>query len=74
MIRRPRGWGDENTAPSLAVGTATPDGAASEPEHSTLAAMLYVPDPDAWHGWRLHRVERVTATAPRRPAGFGRPA
>ena len=43
---------------------------ADEPV-APLRAMLYLPDPDSWSGWRLHRIRGEPPQAPpRRKLGW----
>jgi len=46
-------WDDE---PTLAVGTVTP---SSERTSSAISTpVLWIPDPEQWHGWREYYVPR----------------
>ena len=66
---RPRGETEWLDLQPTERGTAEPTEPAPRADYP--AAVLWLPDPDAWYGWTIHRVDRDTPKGTRR-LGFGR--
>jgi hypothetical protein len=72
-VSRGRSHDDEDalTVYDLGVGSAQPARGDGDDADDYPLAVLWLPNPDAWRGWEMRRVNRKPAEKPRRRLGFG---